>query len=211
MPTILCFGDSNTWGAVPATGTGRFGRDVRWPGVMARQLGEAYEVRENGLNGRTTTFDRLPRHWRSGRDLIVPAMEVCAPIEVVIVLLGTNDVSMPQLSVVDITRGAGELLTIIRSSWDFGPAPGVAPRPLLVAPHLVGPLDDIDEQLSPGARERSVELVDTYRDLATRLRCDFFDLSTVVSASADDPWHWDAEGHTLAGEALSEKVRTMLA
>lgn len=176
---------------------------------MAKQLGEAYEVCENGLNGRTTVFDRLPRHWRSGRDLIVPAMEVCAPIDVVVLLLGTNDVSMPQLSVADIARGAGELVTIIRSSWEFGPTPGAAPRPLLVAPHLVGPLDDVDVRLSPGARERSVDLVMAYRDLAEQLHCDFFDLSTVVSASAEDPWHWHAEGHRLAGESLAAVIRRM--
>jgi lysophospholipase L1-like esterase len=211
VPTVLCFGDSNTWGAIPGTGNDRFGRDVRWPGVMSRHLGEGVEVRENGLNGRTTVFDRLPRHWRNGRDLIVPAMEVCAPIDVVILLLGTNDVSMPQLSVADIVRGAGELVTIVRSCWDFGPVPGEAPTPLLVAPHLVGPLDDEDQRLSPGATDRSVELVGAYRDLAARLDCEFFDLSTVVRASEQDPWHWDVESHALAGQALSEKVSELLA
>jgi lysophospholipase L1-like esterase len=210
VPTVLCFGDSNTWGAVPGTGSDRFGRDVRWPGVMARQLGEQFEVRENGLNGRTTVYDRLPRQWRNGRDLIVPAMEVCAPIDLVILLLGTNDVSMPQLSVADIVRGAGELVTIVRTSWDFGPAPSVAPRPLLVAPHVVGTLDEEDERLSPGARERSIELVGAYRQLAERLSCDFFDVSTIVLPSDVDPWHWDADQHALAGRALGEKVASIL-
>jgi lysophospholipase L1-like esterase len=210
VPTILCFGDSNTWGAVPGSDTGRFARDVRWPGAMAEILGDDYEVCENGLNGRTTVFDRLPRPWRNGRDLIVPAMEVCAPIDLVVILLGTNDVSMPQLTVPDIVRGAGELVTIVRSSWDFGPTPGVAPTPLLVAPHLVGPLDEEDQRLSPGARERSVELVGAYRVLASTLQCPFFDLSTVVTPSEVDPWHWDADQHALAARALAEKVRELL-
>ena len=102
-------------------------------------------------------------------------------------------------------------MTIVRSCWDFGPAPGVAPTPLLVAPHLVGELDEEDERLSPGARERSIELVGAYRELAARLQCDFFDLSTVVQASSQDPWHWDAEGHGLAAQALADKVRVLLA
>jgi lysophospholipase L1-like esterase len=174
---------------------------------MARLLGDDYEVFENGLNGRTTVFDRLPRPWRSGRDLIVPAMEVAAPLDLVVVLLGTNDVSEPHLSIDDITRGAAELISVIRSSFDFGPEPEVPPTPLLVAPHILGHLDPEDERESPGARERSIELVEAYRALAEWLSCDFFDLSTIVTASDTDPWHWETEGHASAAKALAEKVR----
>lgn len=56
MKTVLCYGDSNTWGADPA-GPIRFALDVRWPGVMRRALGPDYWVIEEGLNGRTTVWD----------------------------------------------------------------------------------------------------------------------------------------------------------
>ena len=114
MLNILCYGDSNTWGQVPGADTDRFQRQDRWPQVMASHLGDGYEVFEAGLSGRTTTFDRPPRQWRNGRDLLVPTLETYSPLDLVIILLGTNDVSLPYLSVADITAGAGELVEIVR-------------------------------------------------------------------------------------------------
>ena len=52
MKNILCYGDSNTWGYIPGTG-GRYPRDIRWTGRMAKALGEDYYVLEAGLSGRT--------------------------------------------------------------------------------------------------------------------------------------------------------------
>lgn len=207
--SILCFGDSNTWGAIPGSDFGRYGPDIRWPRVMADKLGDRFDVYEAGLNGRTTAFDWPPQSYRSGRDLIAPTLETCAPVDIVVILLGTNDVAMPHLSVSDIARGAGELITIVRSSTDFGPRPGQAPTPLLVGPHIVGPLDAQDEQASPDASERSAQLVDAYRELAARLRCSFVDLSRVVSPSERDPWHWDPPGHEHAAETLAAAVRQL--
>jgi lysophospholipase L1-like esterase len=174
-------------------------------------LGDEFDVLEAGLGGRTTAFDWPPRSWRSGRDLIAPTLETHSPLDVVIILLGTNDVAMPHLSVNDIARGAGELITIVRSSADCGPRLGQAPAPLLVAPHVVGPLDADDELASPDAPVRSVELARAYRELAARLRCDFVDLSGVVLPSGLDPWHWDPQGHQRAAELLGTKVRQMVA
>lgn len=211
MRSVLCYGDSNTWGSVPGSEGQRYGPDVRWPKVMASHLGDDFEVFEAGLNGRTTTFDRLPRQYRSGRDLLVPTMETCSPLDLVIILLGTNDVSLPYLSVADITRGAGELVTIVRFSDGVGPDGTGAPKPLLVAPHVVGPLGAEDAALAPGAVERSRELVESLRALASRLDCEFFDVSAIVSPSETDPWHWDAASHRATGQALAEQVRQILA
>ncbi|HSH08787.1 MAG TPA: hypothetical protein VK995_00250 [Oceanipulchritudo sp.] len=55
--SVMCFGDSNTWGASPKIGGGRYDRQTRWPGVLQRELGEDYYVIEEGLPGRTTVWD----------------------------------------------------------------------------------------------------------------------------------------------------------
>jgi hypothetical protein len=102
------------------------------------------------------------------------------------------------------------MVSIVRSSWDYGPETGRAPTPLLVAPHVVGPLGPEDAILSPGAVEKSRELGASYGELSMRLRCDFLDLAPVVEPSPRDPWHWEPEGHAAAARAIAEKVRQIL-
>ena len=208
--SVLCYGDSNTWGSVPGSEYARFGPDVRWPRVMASALGDGFEVHEAGLGGRTTAFDLLPWSWRSGTQLLVPTMETTAPLDLVVILLGTNDVSLPHLTVPDIVRGAGELVTIVRSCGDLGPTPGQAPVPLLVAPHVIGPLGADDEPRSIGAPERSCALGPALREWAKRSGCAFADLAGVVEASPDDPWHWEPAGHGAAAAAIGAAVRSTL-
>ena len=210
MFTVLCYGDSNTWGAIPGDDFGRYDPDVRWPGVMRRTLGDEFHVVENGLNGRTTTFDRLPRPWRSGKDLLVPTMETSHPIDVVVILLGTNDVSLPYVSVADIVRGVGELVSIVRSCDEFGPGGTAAPTPLVVVPHVVGTLGPDDRVLSPGAEEKSRSLGPALRAYLDTVSCHVLDLGGVVQPSDVDPWHWEADGHRAAGLAIAAKVQEIL-
>jgi len=54
--SLLCYGDSNTYGFDPASGA-RFPPGVRWPGVLAAELGAGWHVIEEGLGGRTTVHD----------------------------------------------------------------------------------------------------------------------------------------------------------
>ena len=211
MLTVLCYGDSNTWGAIPDLDTGRYEPDVRWPGVMRKELGDGYHVVENGLNGRTTTFDRLPRPWRSGKDLLVPAMETSHPIDLVVILLGTNDVALPYVSVADIVQGTGELVSIVRSCDEFGPDGTTPPRPLVVAPHVVGEIAPEGDPHHHGAEAKSLALGAALGEYLDTVSCDFLDLSGVVEPSPVDPWHWEAEGHRAAGEAIAAKVHGLLA
>ncbi|MDC0882704.1 hypothetical protein OAP65_01320, partial [Litorivicinus sp.] len=57
---ILCFGDSLTWGWLPAIDDAlatRYSADLRWTGLLQKELSESYIVIEEGLNGRTTSLD----------------------------------------------------------------------------------------------------------------------------------------------------------
>ena len=65
IKTVLCYGDSNTWGYMPET-DGRFPWEVRWPGILQRRLGESYRVIENGICGRTTQFDSFREKFVNG-------------------------------------------------------------------------------------------------------------------------------------------------
>ena len=117
LVTILCFGDSNTWGYIPGSEGERYGRDIRWPGIMAAELGDEFSVIEEGLNGRTTVLDNPLTPYRNGRDYLIPCLESHQPLDLVVIFLGTNDLadrySLPPL---DIARGAASLAAIVRAS-----------------------------------------------------------------------------------------------
>ena len=90
LKNILCFGDSNTWGYAPVTGE-RYPGHVRWTGVLQSCLGDDYFVIEEGLNGRTTVHNEPLRPHRNGASLLPVLLESHSPLDLVIVMLGTND------------------------------------------------------------------------------------------------------------------------
>ena len=110
MPVIVCLGDSNTHGYDQATGL-RFPSDVRWPGVLAAEVGGRAEVIEEGLNGRTTIWDDPYMEGRNGRAYLLPCLRSHAPIDVLVVMLGANDTkTIVGRSAAEIAAGAGALL-----------------------------------------------------------------------------------------------------
>jgi len=115
MKTILCYGDSNTWGYNPATG-GRFSRDKRWTRVLVQELVDGYYVIEEGLNGRTTALsDPIEGPHKNGKEYLVPCLESHQPLDLVTIMLGTNDLKKRfSLSAFDIANGAGVLVDIVR-------------------------------------------------------------------------------------------------
>lgn len=87
---ILCFGDSNTWGYKPDK-SGRYDENIRWTGLLQKKLGSGYHIIEEGLCGRTTVFQDELREGRRGLDLIGVTVEMHNPIDLMIIMLGTND------------------------------------------------------------------------------------------------------------------------
>ena len=127
MRTILCFGDSNTWGANPGAGA-RHPRHQRWPNVLAQQLGAAYEVIAEGQPGRTTVWPDPIEGVKCGKDYLIPCLQSHAPLDLVILLLGTNDLKHRfALTPTDIALGVQTLVEIIRTS--ASPAGSLAGRP----------------------------------------------------------------------------------
>ena len=90
MITVLCYGDSNTYGYIPETGM-RYPRDIRYPGRLQLLLGEDYAVIEEGCNGRTTIHDDPIDGWKNGLDYLKPCLNSHKPVDIVILMLGSND------------------------------------------------------------------------------------------------------------------------
>ena len=162
MKVILCFGDSNTWGYDPATKS-RFPRDVRWTGVLRNALGEEYLVIEEGLNGRTTVWNDPIEGYKNGREYLIPCLETHKPIDLVVIMLGTNDLKKRfSVSAFDIANSTGVLADTVKKSA-AGPNDGVPPI-LLLAPPPLAKLTEFAEMFE-GAGPRRKSLPSTMRAL----------------------------------------------
>ena len=200
MKTVLCYGDSNTWGYDPASGE-RFPEEIRWPGMLARELGDGYRVIEEGLNARTTVRDDPVEEYKNGKDYLRPCLESLRPLDLVIIALGVNDLKARFFaSASDAADGAGVLVNIAQHSG-AGPDGG-SPAVLLVAPPPVGVLTEL-AQVFAGAEEKSKEFSRQYRRVAQKYGCALLDAGEVVRPSDRDGIHLEADEHRKLGEAVA--------
>ena len=207
MKTIVAFGDSNTWGYDPAKGE-RFTPDVRWTGVMRKALGADYAVIEEGLNGRTTVFDDPIEPGRRGITYLPPCLLSHAPLDLVIISLGCNDMKKRfSATPGDIAGGAERLIEAV--SVSRANAEGKAPKVLLVAPPPTAELTDFAEMFD-GADEKSRTLGARYAALAKATGVAFLDAGAVIHCSDLDGIHYEADQHEKLGEAMAEAVRAAL-
>jgi lysophospholipase L1-like esterase len=200
---ILCYGDSNTWGSDPA-GDERFGDDVRWTGVLAQHLGADYTVIEEGLGGRTTVRDDPTDLYRNGKDYLIPCLLSQRPLDLVVLMLGTNDLKTRfNVSAWDIADGMRFLGNLILASQ--AGRGNKAPQLLMMAPP---PL--ITTNLLPhftGAVEKSEQLAKYYAEVATELGCHFLNAGEFAQTSDLDGVHWEAGEHTSLGKAVAEFIK----
>lgn len=207
MKTILCYGDSNTWGYIPGTGN-RYPRQVRWTGVLQNLLGEKFHVIEEGLNGRTTVMDDPTRIAKNGLPYLRPCLDSHAPIDLVVLMLGTNDTKHRfGLSAFDISEGVAMLVNIIQQS-----AAGLnnrAPAILLVSPVVLDPAPE-KSALFEGAAQKSRELAGHIENVAKATRCAFLDAAQHAKASPVDGIHLDEEGHQALGHAIARQIQQII-
>lgn len=220
--TILCFGDSNTWGYVPKWEEGdetpeRYPRDIRWTGLLQKNLGDRFAVVEEGMIGRTTLRE-LPKPDGSGKYKIAkPFLPVCLlthrQLDMIILMLGTNDLHSPTCpEEPELGTGVRELIQVIDGmpkAWRNG----VRPRILLIAPTCVRKAKGRTE-LWKSFGEEGLRLSHlfgkAYRQVAEEMNTDFLDAGEYILPSEADGIHWTAEGHREMGKQITEKVKQML-
>lgn len=207
MQRILCYGDSNTWGYDPVSND-RFDAETRWPRVLGQTLGREYEVIEEGLGGRTTVWDDPIEGYKNGRDYLIPCLESHRPLDVVIILLGTNDLKKRfSLSAYDIAQGAGVLVRVVQGSQSG--RKGLGPRVLLLAPPPTAVLTEYAEMFED-AGEKSQKFSEHYRRVAEELGCDYLDTSVMIVSSPLDGIHIEGCEHRKLGKAVAMKVKELI-
>lgn len=193
--TILCFGDSNTWGANPEVAGARYPRNVRWPGQLQNLLGDGYYVIEEGQPGRTTVWDDPIEQHKNGAKVLPSLLESHTPLDLVIILLGTNDLKARfSLTPEDIALGAQRLVKIVTEC----PVLLICPPP--TDPHA------FKWQPMTGAHEKSLGLGEKFAKVAGELGCNYFDAGTLPRNSTPDGFHWDTKFHADLARAIRDRI-----
>ena len=207
MRRILCFGDSNTWGYDPATQE-RFDEATRWTGVLGAALGRDFTVIEEGLNGRTTVWDDPIEGHKNGHDYLVPCLETHRPLDLVVLMLGTNDLKRRfSLAAYDIAQGVAVLLRAI--SYSGAGRNGQPPRVLLLAPPPTATLSNFAEMFE-GAGPKSLLLGQHYRVVAEQYHAAFLDTATIIRTSDIDGIHLEPPEHARLGRAVAQEVLSLI-
>ena len=208
MKKIICFGDSLTWGYIPAKG-GRYSEEVRWTALLQKQLG--CTVIEEGLNGRTSIFRDPLLPFGTGADYIQACVLSHSPADLLIIMLGINDMKTYICNCLDAsTSGIITLASMVRE---------VAPdmKILIVSPPPIGRhITELDPELGMMAQlneesiQNSWELGRLLKVKAEIAGIPFMDAAEYVSASAADAVHLDEEGHRKLAQAIAAKISEII-
>jgi lysophospholipase L1-like esterase len=172
--------------------------------VLRRRLGDGYSVVEEGLNGRTTVWDDPLEPYRNGREFLMPCLLSHHPLDLVVVLLGTNDLPRSGVTARDIAAGAGMLVDDIVGS-ECG-RDGGSPRVLLICPPPLGRLGDEFRD----ATEKALGLASHYAAVADARSCAFLDAGAHITSSDVDGIHLEADQHQRLGRVVADRARELL-
>ncbi len=209
--TILCYGDSNTWGYGPKDGD-RYDGNTRWARRMAGILGDGYYVVEEGLNGRTTAFDDPIEPYRNGRKSLEVCLMTHSPVDLFVMMLGTNDTkSFLHLTPYMIGKGLESVVEEAgRAKYGHG---GQPPKILVVSPiHISakGLNDQMQEYFDEASEKKAQALAEIYRKVAQQYGCAFMDAAQYAKPSMRDGIHMEPEDHLALASAAAEAVRQIL-
>ena len=212
---IVCFGDSNTHGycADPgdcADGGDRFNENERWTCLLQQKLGEDYLVLEEGLSGRTTVFSDPLHESMAGIDVIYSCLMSHEPVDLLVIMLGTND-TKERLGVnaACIAIGMERLVLKAQSvpAWHGG-----KPNILIISPPHIGEGLYLQPQglaMGEGCPKKSRELAAFLKPVAERMGCAFLDAEGLAEFNKLDCMHLSRKGHSQLADCLARLVPTL--
>lgn len=213
MKRILCYGDSNTFGYNPHT-QGRYPKSVRWPGVLAQILGVNYEVIEEGLNNRTIALEPKGEPWRSGAYYLEPCLRSHIPVDMFILMLGSNDMktvfSQTATSIGKNIRYLVQTVKRISAEKNLSGCPCdiLLISPIFVSENIIG-VDYADEFGGMAAVKLSRQLPSVYEKIAREEGCIYLNGASCAEPSQADGLHLDESGHRKMAEAVAKVIKNI--
>lgn len=210
---ILVFGDSNTWGWKPDNQAflpiRRWEDEERFTGIMQAELGEGYKIVTEGLNARTTVWEDPIEGDRCGMRHLYPLMDSHAPLDLVIIFLGSNDLKT-RFSVTgrDIGQSVGKLAEMARKKED---AYAEEPKVMVIAPPpLTSPIrNSMHAHAFEGGEEKSIEMAAHIKLWGEAAGAEYMNAGDVISSSDTDGLHLDKKAHEILGKAVADRVKAI--
>lgn len=209
MKNILFFGDSNTWGYIPLSGE-RYTCDERYVGLLRKRFPD-YNFIEEAMNGRTTCYDDGSRPGRNGFAYLLPSLFSHSPLDLIVIMLGTNDFkarfsATPQ----ETKRGVEQMIKLIKSPLMYAGKPDT--KILLVTPVGMGDVEKgpFAGVFPEGSKKKIAELNKEYEALSKQYGIYHMDASVVASAQdskTPDYIHIDKTGHQKLADAFEKKLK----
>lgn len=207
MRTVLCYGDSNTWGYNPVENGERHSYEDRWTTVLQKTLGDDFNIIPEGLNGRTTVWDNPLKECVNGKTQLLPTLLSHKPIDLVVLFLGTNDLKKRlNLHASDIALGVGSLVDIIKTSG-VG-VQGNSPDILVVIPPEVRELSNFKDQFDD-CLETSKNLPKYYKQMAATKGVDYIEIGTHTRFSNLDGIHFEKSQLPILGSLIADYVKRL--
>jgi lysophospholipase L1-like esterase len=206
---VLCYGDSNTWGQDPTQKSAhRYPITVRWTGLLQKGLGENYWIIEEGLSGRTTALNGDVQEGKNGKAYLKPCLETNNPVDIVILMLGTNDLKEQfHQSPQDIANNVEILVKMIQEfGWNNKKH---SPKIVLLSPPVVDESVSGTQEKYKGAEEKSKKLAKYYQQVAEKHACAFINLAEYISSRKSDGYHLDPDAHKTISEVLEETIKEL--
>ena len=200
---ILCYGDSNTWGYISGTNHQRYNENERWTRLLAQKLGERFEIIEEGLNSRTLISNdtRPGKEGKNGYEYLLPCLDTHDPIDLVIIMLGTNELKKSYNKSIEEIGDIFEkyfVKTILNRKSQFLDK---YPKVLVIAPPIA--MDDGSGKYE-GAYEKSLKFNEVYSEIAKRNNCYFID--NISLNTGIDKIHLTQESHAILAEKVYKKL-----
>ena len=204
--SVLCYGDSNTYGYDPYTGS-RYPYEKRWTTILGEMLGDRYEVIPEGLNGRTTAYDRPGALWKNGITSFTACLGTHKPVDYLIIMLGTNDCNAGLgLSAEQIAGGMENLVKIAEKETPG--LQGYIPEIIVTAPAAIqGDYENSPFacELTPESVQKSHDIGPMYEELAKKHGMRFADATAGIEVS-EDCEHLTEEGHRQMAKLLYDAI-----